>query len=81
MPVAKPIATAPRDGSRVTVHWTDFDGQENQSIGRYRSLEQLRKAGGDWDEADAGWWVFIDGDTQKKVQPHAWSSGEDDETE
>lgn len=81
MASTKPIATAPRDGRRVTVHWTDFDGQENESIGRYRSLDQLRKAGGDWDEADAGWWVFTDGDTQKKVQPHAWSSEEEDDAE
>jgi hypothetical protein len=73
----KPIETAPKDGSNVEVCWTDRDGQENQSIARYRSLERLRAAGGDWDEADAGWWTFIDSETQKKIVPHAWISGED----
>ena len=74
----RPIATAPTDGRKVTVLWTDADGQENESPARYRSLERLRAAGGDWDEADAGWWVFLDSTTQKKVAPHGWTSGEDD---
>jgi hypothetical protein len=75
----KPIETAPKDGSKVEVCWTDRDGQENQSVARYRSIERLRAAGGDWDEADAGWWTFIDGETQKKILPHAWISGGDED--
>jgi hypothetical protein len=71
-----PIETAPKDGSSVEVCWTDRDGQENQSVARYRSLGRLKAAGGDWDEADAGWWTFIDGETLKKIEPHAWISGE-----
>jgi hypothetical protein len=77
----QPISTAPKDGSRVQVYWTDFDGQENESIARYRSLEKLKAGGGEWDEADAGWWTFTDSSTQKKIEPHSWSSGKDDETE
>lgn len=68
----KPIATAPQDGSTVMVRWTDAAGQENESPARYRSPERLRAAGGDWDESEAGWWVFTDGDTQKRVEPHSW---------
>ena len=76
----EPIATAPLDGSKVTVFWTDRDGQENESIAHYRSLERLRSAGGDWDESDAGWWTAIDSDTQKKIEPHSWApNGPDDE--
>jgi hypothetical protein len=74
-----PIATAPRDGRKVTVHWTDRDGQENESIAQYRSLDRLRTLGGDWDASDEGWWAFIDGDTQKRIQPHSWSPPGDDE--
>lgn len=74
-----PIDTAPKDGSSVEVVWTDQDGQENQSVARYRSLEKLKAAGGDWGEADAGWWTFIDGDTQKRISPHTWISGEDED--
>lgn len=79
MPVRKPIDTAPRNGSKVQVYWTDADGQENESIARYRSLEQLKAAGGDWDESDAGWWVFVDGDTQKRINPHGWVAHDSDE--
>lgn len=75
----RPIETAPRDGRSVCICWTDSDGQENESIGRYRSVERLKKAGGDWDDGDEGWWVFTDGRTQKKVEPHAWMSGENAE--
>lgn len=78
MPTSRPISTAPTDGRKVRVVWTDALGQENESLARYRSADQLKAAGGDWDEADAGWWVFTDSHTQKKVEPHAWISGEDD---
>jgi hypothetical protein len=74
----KPIETAPRDGRKVQVYWTDIDGQENESIAQYRSLERLKASGGDWDESDAGWWAFIDSDTQKRISPHSWAPGEDD---
>lgn len=73
------IATAPRDGSKVTVYWTDVDGQENESIARYRSLERLRAGGGEWDDSDAGWWTFTDGDTQKRIEPHSWLSSPEGE--
>lgn len=72
MTATKPIDTAPRDGSKVTVLWTDRDGQENRSIAQYRSLERLKPTGGDWDETDAGWWAFVDSDTQIRVEPHGW---------
>jgi len=78
----RPIDTAPKDGSRVRVFWTDEDGEESESIARYRSLDQLRRAGGDWDEADAGWWIFIDGHTQRRIEPTAWAAeGDDSEDE
>lgn len=77
----KPISTAPRDGSKVTVYWTDRDGQENESIAQYRSLDRLKAIGGDWDETDAGWWAFVDGSTQKRIEPHEWSPKPDEETE
>ena len=74
------IASAPRDGRKVTVLWTDRDGQENETIAQYRSLEQLRLAGGDWDESDAGWWAYVDSDTQKRIEPHGWKApGKDGE--
>ena len=80
MAARQPIGTAPRNGSKVRVVWTDEDGQENESIARFRSLDQLKAAGGEWDDADAGWWIFIDGRTQKRVDPTAWiATGEDDE--
>jgi len=72
-----PISTAPVNGTRVTVLWTDEDDQENESVARYHSLEQLRAGGGDWDETDTGWWTFIDSRTQKKIEPTAWISEED----
>ena len=68
----QPISTASRDGSKVTVYWTDRDGQENESIARYRSLDRLKAAGGDWDDNDAGWWTFVDSGTQKRIEPHSW---------
>jgi hypothetical protein len=76
----KPISTAPMDGSKITVHWTDEDGQENETIAQYRSLDRLRQSGGEWDAADEGWWAFVDGETQRKVHPDSWvpeSEGED----
>ncbi len=79
MSVKKPISTAPKDGSKVAVFWTDRDEQENESIGQYRSLERMKATGGDWDQGDAGWWVFIDSDTQKRIEPHSWASQHDEE--
>ncbi len=76
------IDTAPRDGSKVTVVWTDRDGQDNRSIAQYRSLERLKPTGGDWDDTDAGWWAFVDSDTQIRVTPHGWKpAGETDDEE
>ena len=43
----KPIETAPKDGRKVTVLWTDRDGQENETIAQYRSLDRLKLTGGD----------------------------------
>lgn len=61
----KPISTAPTDGSRVTVYWTDGDGVVNESIAR-------------WDKDDAAWWAYTDGHTQKKIQPTSWRPTSDD---
>ncbi len=69
-----PIASAPKDGRKITVVWTDDDDQRNESIAQYRSLDQLRAGGGQWDEADTGWWTFIDSRTQRKIDPTAWIS-------
>ena len=77
----RPIESAPRDGRKVTVHWTDRDGQENTSIGQYRSAERLRAAGGEWDGSDEGWWAYVDSDTQKRIEPHSWSAPGDEEEE
>lgn len=80
----QPISTAPKDGSKVQVFWTDEDGQENESIGQYRSLDRLKATGGQFDETDAGWWIFTDSSTQKKVSPHSWqpaTKAGDDEDE
>jgi hypothetical protein len=78
-----PIASAPTDGSKVTVYWTDRDGQENESVAQYRSLDRLKATGGQWDDSDAGWWAYVDSDTQKRISPHSWAksggSDEDDE--
>jgi hypothetical protein len=68
----QPIATAPRDASKVTVYWTDADGVDNESVAQYRDPARLAACGGDWDSGDAGWWVFIDGQTQRRVEPHSW---------
>lgn len=65
MSVKRPISSAPSDGSKITVLWTDGDGVENESQGQFR---------------DGGWWVYTDSDTQKRVQPHSWRApGSDDE--
>ncbi|MCO5063943.1 MAG: hypothetical protein M9924_05945 [Rhizobiaceae bacterium] len=77
----QPISTAPRDGSKVTVFWTDMDGQENESIAQYRSLDRLKAGGGDWDESDTGWWAYIDGTTQKRIEPHQWSPRADNDAD
>lgn len=81
MTTKRPIATAPKDGSKVTVYWTDRDGQENESIAQFRSLDRLKAAGGQWDDSDTGWWAYVDSDTQKRIEPHSWSSGVDDDEE
>lgn len=82
MGAKQPIETAPKDGRKVTVFWTDRDGQENESIAQYRALDRLRAAGGEWDASDAGWWTYVDGDTQKRIEPHSWARpGSDDEEE
>ncbi|WP_296745241.1 hypothetical protein [Mesorhizobium sp.] len=62
----KPIASAPKDGSKVTVMWKDGDGVVNESIAQYR---------------DGGWWVYTDSNTQKKVDPTSWrpASADDDD--
>lgn len=79
MAARKPIDTAPKDGRKVQVYWTDADGQENESIAQYRSLDRLKAAGGEWDESDAGWWAFVDSDTQKRITPHSWISGDEED--
>lgn len=79
MATRQPIATAPKDGSKVRIFWTDADGQENEFVARYRSLDRLKAAGGDWDEADAGWWIFTDSNNQQKVNPTAWTAGDDED--
>ena len=77
-----PISTAPMNGTKVTVLWTDEDGQENESVARFHSLAQLKADGGDWDEGDTGWWTFTDSRTQVKIDPTAWiAQGADDEDE
>ena len=38
-------------------------------IGRFQSLDRLKRAGGEWDDADAGWWVFTDSHVQMRVEP------------
>ena len=62
----QPIATAPKDGSRVTVYWTDGDGVMNESIAR-------------WDAGDKAWWAYTDGSTQKKIEPSSWRAASSDE--
>lgn len=65
----QPISSAPKDGSQVTVYWTDGDGVMNESIGK-------------WDASDKAWWVSTDGETKKKVTPTSWRpAGADDEEE
>ena len=49
----KPIATAPTDGSKVTVLWKDGAGVVSESVGQYR---------------DGAWWVYTDSDTQNQNQ-------------
>jgi hypothetical protein len=61
----QPIETAPKDGSRITVYWTDGDGVMNESVAR-------------WDQDDGAWWVYTDSSTQKKVEPTSWRPASDD---
>lgn len=68
----QPIAGAPKDGRKVTVVWIDRDGQENQTIAQYRSPDMLKQAGAEADASDAGWWAYVDSDTQKRIEPHGW---------
>lgn len=78
----RPIETAPRDGSQVRVFWTNEDGEESESIARYRALDRLKLAGGYWDDADTGWWTFVDSKTQIRIEPNDWKpEGPDDEAE
>ena len=81
MDAKRPIATAPKDGRKVTVYWTDRDGQENEFLAQYRSLDRLKAAGGDWDESDTGWWAYVDSNTQKRIEPHSWKSPSADDEE
>jgi len=70
---------SPKDGRKITVVWTDDDDQRNESIAQYRTLAQLQAGGGEWDEADTGWWTFTDSKTQRKIEPTAWISETDDD--
>ena len=76
-----PIDSAPRDGRKVRVYWTDANGVESESLARYRDVGRLQRSGGDWDEADAGWWIFTDGHTQRRIEPTAWAAEGSDEEE
>jgi hypothetical protein len=76
-----PIDSAPKDGRKVRVFWTDAAGVESESVARYRDVARLRRGGGDWDDADAGWWTFTDGHTQQRIEPTAWAAECDDEDE
>jgi len=65
----QPISSAPKDGTRVTVYWTDGDGVMNESIAR-------------WCAEDGAWWAYTDGSTQKKIEPSTWRPATaDDEDE
>ena len=77
----QPISTAPKDGSKITVYWTDGDGVTNESIAQYRSAERLKALGGDADPADVGWWAYTDSHTQRKIEPTSWrpASADDDD--
>jgi len=79
MATRRPISTAPRDGTRVRLVWTDRDGQENEAPGRYHSAERLRRSGGDWDASDEGWWVFVDSATLNRIDPQEWVTGDDED--
>jgi hypothetical protein len=65
-----PMSNAPTDGRTVTIQWRDRDGVENVSQGSYRESS---------DPAQRGWWVFTDGDTQKRVDPHGWVGANEEE--
>jgi hypothetical protein len=64
----KPISTAPKDGTRITVYWTDGDGVMNESIAR-------------WSSEDNSWWAYTDSSTQKKIEPTSWRPASSDEDE
>jgi hypothetical protein len=81
MPQRRPIETAPKDGRKVRVLWTDPNGQVSETIARYHALDRLRRAGGDWDQSDVGWWIFVDGRTQVRIEPTGWIAGDEDEEE
>ena len=79
MAARQSIDTAPKDGSKVTVYWTDGDGVLNESIAHYRSAERLKALGGDVNPGEVGWWAAIDGHTQKKIEPTSWRPASDEE--
>ena len=79
MAARQSIDTAPKDGSKVTVYWTDGDGVLNESIAQYRSADRLKALGGDVNPGDVGWWAAIDGHTQKKIEPTSWRPASDEE--
>lgn len=64
----KSMDTAPRDGSEVRVQWRDRTGVENTSLAHYRD----GPGGG-------AWWTYVDSDTLKRVEPHAWFATDEDE--
>jgi hypothetical protein len=68
MPERQPISTAPKDGSKVTVYWTDGDGVMNESPARF-------------DAADGAWWAYTDSSTQKKIEPTSWRPASSDDEE
>jgi hypothetical protein len=74
-----PINTAPLDGTKIMVLWIDEDDQKNESVAQFRNLDKLKLSGGDWDESDAGWWIFTDSKTQKKIEPILWISENEDD--
>ena len=65
-----PIDTAPKDGRQVTVMWRDRDGVENSSLAHFRPAV---------DGGAGAWWTFVDSDTLKRIEPHSWSTAEDED--
>jgi hypothetical protein len=65
----KPMDAAPTDGREVRVQWRDAAGVENTSLAHYRSGPG----------AQGGWWTYVDSDTLKRIEPHAWFDLDEDE--